>query len=962
MSLRSGWRILALVAVFAALGALGIYLVERVVAGLPLDTATATHLQMLKGWGVVVFMTAALALILCYEARVRATNEHVAAFRDITARQQVEATRARYQLLAEEARDIVLFIRRDGHVLEANQAAIRAYGYSPEEFSRLHIQALRAPETQALTPTQMAQADTEGILFETVHRRKDGTTFPVEVSSRGADLGGERVLLSIVRDITDRKRAEEALATRTGHLEAVQVVIEEITRELDLPRLLRLLIARAASLVGATTGTVYLWDPAARELVPGAWHGLGDWQGTIRLRLGEAIAGTVAETGQTLVVNEYRTSPYAHPFTLQHTGLTASIGEPLRYRETLIGAITLGHEGGRTFTVHDQEVLRLFAGHATIAIQNARLYDSAQQELRQREAAEAALRRYANQLEAVRATTTDIIRELDLDQLLHLITARAASLLDVAHGALHLWDETAECLVTRSIAGDDAWRGTVTFRLGEGVIGTVAQCRSGLIENDYRASPLAVPVFLDRGQTTAVVAAPLLYRERLLGVLAVASHGTRRKFEPHDLDRLHLFADQAAIAIANARLYTASQDALQELRRAQDELVRAEKLRGLGQMAAGIAHELNNILARVLGQAEMLRLQAFQPEMTEGLETLQTAATDGAQVVRRLQDFARQRAGGSLSACDLSQLVPETLEITRPHWREEPRRKGVRIDTAVDLAGLPLIQGNPAEIREVLTNLIFNAVDAMPNGGSLRFAGNVVVEVPGASSADTAEDGPAWQRASGKPPLRWVELAVTDSGIGMTEEVRRRAFDPFFTTKGLRGTGLGLSVVYGIVERHGGQIEVTSAPGQGTTFRLRFRPATLTPPATPPGSASAPGAARRVLVVDDDDAVRQTLVSLLRVSGHEVLEADSGAAAIKWLETTPVDLVLTDLGMPDVNGWDVACAAKARHPSVPVVIVTGWGDQVSVEAPPSFCVDRILTKPVPRGTMLAVIEELTGSH
>jgi CheY-like chemotaxis protein len=207
-----------------------------------------------------------------------------------------------------------------------------------------------------------------------------------------------------------------------------------------------------------------------------------------------------------------------------------------------------------------------------------------------------------------------------------------------------------------------------------------------------------------------------------------------------------------------------------------------------------------------------------------------------------------------------------------------------------------------------------------------------------------------------------VELVASDTGVGMTDEVRGRIFDPFFTTKGVHGTGLGLSVAYGIMERHGGGIDVTSAPGQGTTFRLRFRPAAgdAIPSAIRPASRAL--RRRRILLVDDEAAVRQTMAALLRASGHEVTEAESGAAGLVQLETTPVDLVLTDLGMPEVTGWDVARAAKARRASLPVVLLTGWGDQVGTEAPPDAPVDRVLAKPVSHQTVLAVIADLTEAR
>jgi len=876
----------------------------------------------------------------------RGRSVHLAAIRDITARQEAEATLVRYRLLAEQARDIVLFVQRDGRILEANQAAVQAYGYTAAEFGALHIQDLRAPETQGLTAGQMAQADVVGLLFETVHRRKDGTRFPVEVSSRGADLGGGRVLLSIIRDITDRQRAAHALATRSRQLEAVQAITAEITRELDLEALLALIQQRAIALVGGTGGSLYLWDEGAQVLIPQVWDGIPELVGSLPMRPGEGLAGTVAAQRMGLLVNDYRDSPAAHPRFLAETGIVAALAEPLLYHERLVGVIVLNStQPGRTFGDEERALLALFAQHAAIAIENARLFRAE----RDRRA----------QLEALRATTADLTRELDLTQLLHVLIARAAELVGASSATVYLWEPAQGLVVPAAWHGLGDYQATIRHGLGQGIAGTVAQTRQGVCANDYRTSRYANPVTLHHTAVTASMGEPLLYRDELMGALTL-NHEGGRTFSAQDQAVLRLFADQAAIAIKNARLYTAAQQALTDLRQAQEELIRAEKLRGLGQMAAGIAHDLNNTLATILGQTELLRLRTRSPAVQEGLETLQTAATDGAAVVRRLQDFARQRGAGPLGPCDLTQLVTETLEITRPRWREEPRRKGSVIEPTVDLAGLPLIEGQPAEIREVLTNLVFNAVDAMPDGGHLRFTGHMVE----AAAGDPPVQTPCAPVAPGvkldTPPPAWVELTVTDTGIGMTDEVRGRIFDPFFTTKGLHGTGLGLSVVYGIMERHGGRIDVTSAPGQGTTFRLRFRAAPQDSVQTDPHSTSALAPTRRILLVDDDAPVRRTLAGLLRASGQEVLEADSGAAALGWLETTSVDLVLTDLGMSEVNGWDVARAAKARRPDLPVVLLTGWGDHVGTEAPTDVRVDRVLTKPVLRSTVLAVIAELAG--
>jgi CheY-like chemotaxis protein/anti-sigma regulatory factor (Ser/Thr protein kinase) len=328
------------------------------------------------------------------------------------------------------------------------------------------------------------------------------------------------------------------------------------------------------------------------------------------------------------------------------------------------------------------------------------------------------------------------------------------------------------------------------------------------------------------------------------------------------------------------------------------------------------------------------------PKAQERLAMVETTAADGSQIVRRLQGFARQRPTGPLVPCDLAALVQEVVEITRPRWRDESQRRGAMIEMRVALSAtgeLPLILGQPAEIREVLTNLILNAMDAMPEGGTLTLAGNAT------------PDG--------------VILTVTDTGVGMSEDVRRQIFDPFFTTKGGQGSGLGLSVVYAIMQRHGGHIDVASSPGKGATFTLRFRTA---PDVLPPEGEAPPllGPQRRILLIDDNPAVCQTVASLLRTAGHTVMEANGGAAGLAIFAESPVDVVLTDLGMSDVNGWDVARVVKGRDPRLPVILLTGWGEQPignGGESAPEALVDRVIGKPFRLRDLLAAIAELTGS-
>jgi CheY-like chemotaxis protein len=310
----------------------------------------------------------------------------------------------------------------------------------------------------------------------------------------------------------------------------------------------------------------------------------------------------------------------------------------------------------------------------------------------------------------------------------------------------------------------------------------------------------------------------------------------------------------------------------------------------------------------------------------------------------------------------LATLVAEAVEITRPRWQDEAtrRRAVIRVDNMIP--ALPPIRGHEPEIREALTNLIFNAVDAMPSGGTLTVTARIVEGAAGEQERGGAGDLSPLP-PSPSAPLPLVELDVSDTGVGVPEEIRQRIFDPFFTTKGPRGTGLGLSVVYGIMERHGGSVGVTSVPGQGTTFTLRFQVADSMPMALQPPAPAPALSPRRLLIAEDEAPVRDTLVQILRTSGHDVVEAEDGPAALALLAERGADCLITDLGMPGMLGWEVAATAKALRPDLPVILLTGWGETVMTEAgAESAAVDRVLSKPVRLADLLKAIRELTGAE
>lgn len=354
-------------------------------------------------------------------------------------------------------------------------------------------------------------------------------------------------------------------------------------------------------------------------------------------------------------------------------------------------------------------------------------------------------------------------------------------------------------------------------------------------------------------------------------------------------------------------------------------LSQAEKLRALGQMASGVAHDLNQYLGLVSGHGELALLALDQPtadltRLRESLGIIVQAAFDGADAVHRLQAFARSRPEGPSRPVDVSELLREVAKLTAPQWRDAAQHQGRPIALQVETEGEAIVDGWPESLREAFTNLVFNAVDALPAGGTIWLS--------------------AVQR-NGE-----VQVIVADDGVGMSPEVQARVFEPFFTTKGERGSGLGLSIVYTTVERHRGRISIDSAPGRGTAFRIVFPTA-----ATARGLASETGTSARpqglrILAVDDDPALAAMLALMLQSDGHDVVVAWSGEAALDILSEDRVDVVLSDLGLgAGMNGWELVDQVRQRFPGVRIALATGWGAEIDEAEARQRGVDAILSKP-----------------
>ena len=468
-------------------------------------------------------------------------------------------------------------------------------------------------------------------------------------------------------------------------------------------------------------------------------------------------------------------------------------------------------------------------------------------------------------------------------------------------------------------------------------------------EADIQAIPFAFAQRLSRSGLRSLVVAPLRSESQVFGVL-VAARRAPQAFSSNDCEFLRQLSAHVALAAKQADLNGALQQAYDDLRQTQQTVMQQERLRALGQMASGIAHDINNALSPVALYTESLLER--EPNLSERgrgyLVTIARAIDDVAATVARMREFYRPRES-LLTPVQLNPLVQQVVDLTRARWSDMPQQRGTVIRLELDLTSdMPAVLGFDSEIREALINLVFNAVDAMPDGGLLTLRTRCAE--PPESALDALE--------------RYAVIEVSDTGVGMDEDTRRRCLEPFFTTKGERGTGLGLAMVYGISQRHGATVEIDSVVGCGTTVRLSFPVPTieLITPDTP--LPQVPRSRLRILIVDDDPMILRSLCDALEADGHVVVSASGGQAGIDTFRaadrsTEAFDVVITDLGMPYVDGRKLADAVKASAKPVPVIMLTGWGQRLVADGEVPVHVDRVLSKPPKLRELRAALAQLT---
>jgi PAS domain S-box-containing protein len=730
-------------------------------------------------------------------------------------------------------------------------------------------------------------------------------------------LAGTAKAISDRRDYSVRatKLGEDELGLLTNAFNQMLTQIQEQNRALsESEARVRAVLDSAISAVVVidATGTITDWNARAEQMF--GW--------TRRESLGQKLA-------ETIIPPQYRE---AHQRGMEYFLATGK--GPVLNRVIELSAL---RRDGSEFPV-ELSISPLKSGGVTT-------FCGFITDITERKEAEGKLQAQLTRLELLSRITTAVGERQDLPSIFQVVVRSLEDHLPLDFSCACLHDQTDNVLTVISVGLRSAALATELAMTDQARIDIdqngLSRCLLGQLvhEPDISQVKFPFPQRLARGGLRSLVAAPLLVESKVFGVL-LAARRQPRSFSSGECEFLRQVSGHVALASHQAQLYSALQQAYDDLRQTQQAAMQQERLRALGQMASGIAHDINNAMSpAALYIDSLLEKEPNLSERTRGyLETVGHAIDDVAATVARMREFYRQREPQlMLTPMNLNPLAQQVVNLTRARWSDMPQQRGAVITMLTELApDLPVIMGVESEIREALTNLIFNAVDAMPEGGTLTLRTGV------------GESAPDPEESLG---VQHVYVEVQDTGVGMDEDTRRRCLEPFFTTKGERGTGLGLAMVYGIIQRHSANIEIESAVGKGTTVRLGF-PVPVTSdgePARSPAKSVVP-TRLRILVVDDDPLLIKSLRDALEMEGHAVVTTNGGQAGIDVFRAAressePFAVVITDLGMPYVDGRKVASAVKGMSPSTPVILLTGWGQRLVAEGDVPPDVDRVLNKP-----------------
>ncbi len=771
----------------------------------------------------------------------------------------------------------------------------------------------------------------------------------------------DRDHLRLLTNKLSQKTAE--LQTVNQRLAALIDISLQLASESDPQHLFEKVCHSARALIGARYCTVAANDDAGEIaehfFTSGIDAGTALSVGKPSLRQG--VLGRMLAEGGSCRLRDLEKDAHSLALPTHFPPARCLLGAPISSLKRTYGWLCFGDKlGSDEFSEEDERLATILGAQVGRMYENVTLYAKAQnyaadleQEARKRKQTQESLQAQLGRLDLLHDITRAIGERQDLLSIFQVVIRSLEDNLPVEFGCICLYEPIEQVLTVTSVgARSGALARELALTAGARVPinqNGLSLCVQGqlIYESNTERVPFEFPQRLAHAGLRALVVAPLQAESTVFGVL-IAARKQPESFSSGDCEFLRQLSKHVALAAHQAQLYVALQGAYEDLRQSQQAVMQQERLRALGQMASGVAHDINNAISPVALYTEsLLELETnLSDRARQYLGTIRRAIEDVAQTVSRMREFYRPREPELLSGrIDLNQIVEQAVEFTRVRWKDVPQERGIVIDLYKELtANLPDIVGTESEIRDALTNLIFNAVDAMPDGGKLMLRTH--------ATADRTEHF-----------AETAQLEVSDTGIGMDEVTRRRCLEPFFTTKGERGTGLGLAMVYGMVERHGAEIEIESTAGVGTTVRIIFSAAPATLSATTPQALQMPIRPLLILIVDDDPVILESMRSTLASDGHIVTAADGGKAGIDAFisaqeRNQQFAVVITDLGMPYVDGRKVAATVKASSPATPVILFTGWGQHLTTDNEIPAHVDRVLNKPPKLAELRSAIAEV----
>jgi PAS domain S-box-containing protein len=803
---------------------------------------------------------------------------------------ELEASR-RYREIVESSFDAFIGIDSDGVITDWNAQAEATFGWFrseaigqtlsrliiPERYREAHEKGLRRYFATGEGPVLNKRIEISGL-----HRT--GRELPVELMISAIQWGGTCMFAAFLRDVSERQQTEETRARLAAIVESSDDAI--ISKTLD--------------------GIILSWNPAAERL------------------FGYSSEEVVGQPMMLLIPPERRTEEPAILARVAGGGRVAHF-ETVRIRKD-------GRRIDVSVTISPiKDSLGRIVGASKIA-----------RDITERKASEAKAQAQLARLSLLHQLTRAVGERQDLASIYQVVLLSLEEHLRFDFGCICNYDPARQELTVLHVSAGSQPMGLELALTEQAHIpidaNGLSRCVRGQLvyEPDTRDVKMPFPQKLAAAGLHSLVAAPLLVESKVFGVL-VAARREAHSFSSGECEFLLQLSEHVALAAHQAELHASLQQAYDDLRQTQQAVMQQERLRALGQMASGIAHDINNALSPMALSTEMLLENGSElgPRTRRHLEMMQQAIDDVAKTVARMKEFYRQREPQlALSPVHMNALVQQVVDLTRARWSDMPQQQGVVVEMRTEFApNLQAIMGVESEIREALINLIFNAVDAMPSGGTLTLRTRIIEHSQIPSRLDC------------------VLVEVADTGVGMDEETRRRCLEPFYSTKGERGTGLGLAMVYGVVQRHSADLEIESTPGKGTVVRVSF--AVSVGVVGDLGLSETPRRVPtrlRILVVDDDPLIIRALCETLESDGHEVTTANGGQAAIEEFSAAqgrnkPFSIVITDLGMPRVDGRRVASFVKSASESTPVVLLTGWGQRLLAEGDVPPHVDRVLSKP-----------------